>query len=83
MGIAYIDFLENVRHDISPKRRATVDHVWDEISSNGVVELSKMLGMFCPDNHPHVRCRVKEAEPVFKEFEEAITKRSADSKHLT
>ena len=62
--ISYIEFLENVRHDISSKRVATIDHCFEELSENGVVCLKKLLSCFDAKNHPHSRCMVKEPEKI-------------------
>ena len=82
-GVKYIDFLENVRRDINPKRMATIDHCWDELSDGNVIVLSDLLAIFCPDKHPHTRCKIKKPEEVEKDFIESISKRSSDGKHLT
>ena len=57
--VSYIDFLENVRHDISAKRRATMDHCFIELSQNGVISIEHLFAKFDAKNHPHTRCMVK------------------------
>lgn len=77
-----MDFIENVRKDISTKRLATIDHAFAELSVDGAVSLETLLAKFKADMHPHVRSMMKNAEKTQADFEGAIKRRSADGKNL-
>lgn len=62
--ISYIDFLENIRHDISQKRLATIDHCFEELSENGIINIDSLLSKFDGQNHPQSRCMMKEPAKI-------------------
>ena len=83
IDINYVEFIQFIRKDISEKRLATIQHAFEQLSEGGQVSLSTVLNAFRPDKHPHHRTRTKEGELLFKEFEEAIVRRSSNGTSLT
>lgn len=81
--IDYAGFIQNVRQDISEKRLATIDHIWEELSNGEIINIDELLSKFDANKHPHCRCMVKSPEKILHEFEGAIRKRSADGRNLT
>jgi len=55
-SIAYYDFIQNVRKDLSEKRMATVDHAFEQLNSGGKINIEGLLSRFQPSRHPQVRC---------------------------
>lgn len=72
-----------MRNDISEKRLATIDHVFEELSSNGVIKIGDLFARFDGNNHPHHRSLSRDGALIKQDFENAILRRSADGQHLT
>lgn len=66
--IDYGEFLQNIRHDVSEKRIATIDHVFQELSTNGVIEIKDLFARFDANNHPHCRCMTRPADKIRTDF---------------
>lgn len=58
--IVYLDFIQNVRNDISPKRLATIHHAIAELfKGRDAVPIYDLLKIYDVKNHPHVRTMLK------------------------
>jgi len=79
----YLDFIQNVRTDISQKRKAVIDHAFQELSKGSdSISIYSLLQQYDIKNHPYVRTMLKTPQKVFEDFEQAILTRSADRNNL-
>jgi Ca2+-binding EF-hand superfamily protein len=82
-GIAYRQFVDNVRNDITEKRLATIDFTFLQFQQNGRVAISALLSSLRSDKHPHVRSLMKKAEKVQRDIEDGLNYWSHDGKTFT
>lgn len=82
-GIAYRQFIDNVRNDITEKRLAAIDHTFLQFDQDGRVAISSLLSSLRSDKHPHVRSLSKKAEKAERDIEDGLSYWSKDGKTLT
>jgi hypothetical protein len=58
-----------VRNDISPKRKAVIDHAFLELANGrDVIPISELLQTYDAKKHPYVRTMLKTAQKVYEDF---------------
>jgi hypothetical protein len=58
-----------VRNDISPKRKAVIDHAFYELTNGrDVIPISELLETYDANNHPYVRTMLKTPQKVYEDF---------------
>lgn len=82
-GISYRDFVNDVRHDLTQKRLAAIDHTFEAFAENDRLSIAKLLIHLTIDSHPHVRSLSKTPEKARKDLEEGLRYFSRDGAHLS